>query len=53
VEWSDRFAVLPPDRVEVRLAVSGDEERVLDAGGTGERSQALVAAWSDVITSRR
>jgi tRNA threonylcarbamoyladenosine biosynthesis protein TsaE len=46
VEWSDRFAILPPDHLIVRLRIVGDDERALDAEGHGARSRRLAAAWA-------
>jgi len=49
VEWCDRFAVLPPDHLLVRLSITGDDERALDCEGRGARSQALAARWADSL----
>jgi tRNA threonylcarbamoyladenosine biosynthesis protein TsaE len=46
IEWCDRFPVLPADHLLVRLHVTGDEERALDAEGRGARSQILAARWA-------
>ena len=46
VEWCDRFPVLPADHLEVRLAVTGDETRALDAVGRGARAVELAGAWA-------
>lgn len=49
VEWSDRFAVLGRDHLEVTIAVPnrevGDEVRQVAVTATGARSQALADAW--------
>ena len=45
VEWSDRFAVLAPDHLEVRLEVVGEEERAVTMAAGGRRSAELLAAW--------
>jgi tRNA threonylcarbamoyladenosine biosynthesis protein TsaE len=45
VEWSDRFAILPGDHLEIRLADDGDG-RVLTATGRGANSADLLARWS-------
>lgn len=49
VEWSDRFAVLPGDRLDLELAVTGDDERTLSAAGTGPRGRDLAAAWAALL----
>ncbi len=49
VEWSDRFAVLPPDHLVVRLRVTGEEERMLDAEGRGPRAASLAAEWARLL----
>lgn len=46
VEWCDRFAVLPPDHLVVRLSITGDAERALDAEGRGARSIELADRWA-------
>jgi tRNA threonylcarbamoyladenosine biosynthesis protein TsaE len=49
VEWSDRFAILPPDHLIVRLSITGDDERALDAEGHGARSRRLADAWAESL----
>jgi tRNA threonylcarbamoyladenosine biosynthesis protein TsaE len=49
VEWSDRFAVLPRDALEIRLAVTGDDRRSLSASGGGPRSRELAAEWEATL----
>lgn len=46
VEWCDRFAVLPPDHLVVRLSITGEAERALDAEGRGARSIELCDRWA-------
>jgi len=46
VEWCDRFPVLPADHLEVRLTVTGDQTRALDAEGRGARARQLAAEWA-------
>ena len=45
VEWSDRFAVLGPDHLEIRIEVEADESRQVTVSGTGERARQLMRAW--------
>ncbi len=52
VEWCDRFSVLGAHYVEVRLRVTGEDERTLDAIGHGPRSQKVVAAWREALLKR-
>jgi tRNA threonylcarbamoyladenosine biosynthesis protein TsaE len=52
VEWADRFSVLPADRLEVSLEVTHDDERALDAFGSGSRSKALAAQWGELLAQR-
>ena len=43
VEWAERLAgLLPPDYLEVRLAITGEETRELTFRGHGPRSRQLV-----------
>ncbi len=43
VEWASRLApLLPPDYLEVRLAIRGDTERQLTCAGQGRRGRELV-----------
>jgi len=46
VEWCDRFPVLPADHLLVRLRITGEAERALDAEGRGARSRILAAEWA-------
>ncbi len=46
VEWCDRFPILPADHLIVRLRITGDDERVLDAEAHGARSLRLAGAWA-------
>ncbi len=42
VEWADRFpAALPRERLEVRIAITGDEERTLTISGPPQLLSAL------------
>lgn len=43
VEWADRFAVMPPDHLELALLHAGDA-RTLTLRGTGQRGEALASA---------
>ena len=46
IEWADRFAVLPPDHLQIELAhIAGGPEggRTLTARGTGPRGRELAA----------
>jgi tRNA threonylcarbamoyladenosine biosynthesis protein TsaE len=43
VEWADRFAVLPPDHLQLELAHTADGTRSLTARGTGPRGRELAA----------
>jgi tRNA threonylcarbamoyladenosine biosynthesis protein TsaE len=43
VEWADRFAVLPPDHLQLELAHRTDGTRSLTARGTGPRGRELAA----------
>jgi tRNA threonylcarbamoyladenosine biosynthesis protein TsaE len=45
VEWSDRFAVLPADSLEIRMDILGEDRRTLSASGGGPRSRGLLADW--------
>lgn len=49
IEWSDRFAVLPADRLDVSLEVAGDDQRILSAVGGGPRSRQLCADWQRAL----
>jgi tRNA threonylcarbamoyladenosine biosynthesis protein TsaE len=51
VEWCDRFPVLPADHLEVRLQVTGEDTRALDAQGRGARAAELAAAWAARLTA--
>lgn len=42
VEWADRFPVLPPDRLEVQLEVTGPESRRVTLRALGPDSAALL-----------
>jgi len=43
VEWGDRIeADLPSDRLEIRLEIRGEEERLLRFRGSGARSEGLL-----------
>lgn len=46
IEWCDRFPILPADHLLVRLTITGDAERALEAEGRGERSRRLAAEWA-------
>lgn len=45
IEWADRFPVLPPDHLELRLELAGDLERTLHIRAGGPRSRALLDRW--------
>jgi tRNA threonylcarbamoyladenosine biosynthesis protein TsaE len=46
VEWFDRFPDLrPPDRIELRLEITGEESRRIHAEATGPASLARLDAW--------
>ncbi len=47
VEWCDRFPVLGGDHLEVRLEVTGDQQRALTAIARGPRSAELLQRWQD------
>jgi tRNA threonylcarbamoyladenosine biosynthesis protein TsaE len=51
VEWCDRFPVLPADHLLVRLRVTGDAERTLDADGSGPRSRELAERWAESLAA--
>jgi tRNA threonylcarbamoyladenosine biosynthesis protein TsaE len=53
VEWSDRFPLLPADRLDVELTVTGDDERTLAATGAGPRGRDLAAAWAQALAGWR
>src|SRR5687768_13234484 len=47
VEWADRFpAVLPEDRLEVRLEAAGPDQRRVTASARGARAAALLDGWA-------
>jgi tRNA threonylcarbamoyladenosine biosynthesis protein TsaE len=53
VEWSDRFAVLPPDSLQIQITVMGDDLRSLSASGGGPRSRQLAADWGATLPLAR
>lgn len=47
IEWADRFPDwLPPDALHIDIAMSDGDARALRAGGSGDRSRALLLAWT-------
>jgi len=47
VEWGDRFKeALPPDGIEVRIRITGDDDREMAVEPLGERGAHLAAAWA-------
>lgn len=42
IEWSDRFAVLPVDHLELRFTVTGEHSRKLAISAAGPRSRQLL-----------
>jgi tRNA threonylcarbamoyladenosine biosynthesis protein TsaE len=53
IEWCDRFPILPADHLLVRLSITGDAERALEAEGRGERSRRLAAEWAALLGAGR
>ncbi len=50
VEWCERFPVLPDDHLLVRIAIEGENKRVLSARGTGPRSTEVATAWAQLLS---
>ena len=47
IEWADKFpAAMPEDRLEVAITADTEGVRTIAAGATGDRSLALLAAWT-------
>ena len=47
IEWAERIlAALPPERLEIRLTDTGDEERTITFMGQGERWAGFPADWN-------
>ena len=47
VEWFDRFpAYRPPDRIDVEIAITGEESRRITATATGAGSAKRLEAWT-------
>ena len=50
IEWGDKFAaVMPEDRVDVRILVSDEETRTVDISGNGARGAQLEAQLAKVL----
>ncbi len=50
VEWASRLApLLPPDYLELRLAIRGDTERQLTCAGHGRRGRELVERLAEAL----
>lgn len=46
IEWADRAsAVLPRERLEIRIAITGEETRRVELTGIGERYEQVVARF--------
>ena len=44
IEWADKVsATLPRERLEVRIAINGDESRRIEVAALGERYEAILA----------
>ena len=53
VEWSDKFAVLPPGHLMIRFEVAGETERRITVGADcspGSRAAAIAAAVGDALS---
>ena len=53
IEWADRFDILPPDSLVVRIAVVSDTERELEAAAGGPLAERVLAAWSRIAVHLR
>jgi tRNA threonylcarbamoyladenosine biosynthesis protein TsaE len=50
IEWADRVAsCLPPDRVEIRIHVTGDASRRFDITAVGDRYAKVVARLQQIL----
>ena len=51
IEWPEQISpALPPDRVDIDLQPLRDDERRVTARGTGDRSQAILDALSELLS---
>lgn len=48
IEWGDRFAeARPADSLAIVISIVDDEARKLEIEATGQRAEALLAAWNE------
>lgn len=50
IEWPERLGrLLPSDRMEIEIAITGEESRSISISGRGKKSAGRVAQWADKI----
>lgn len=52
IEWPERLGrLLPPERIEIEIRITGDESRSIRIWGRGKKNAGRMAGWADKIGS--